>query len=384
MKMSKRIAGLLIAAAMLAACVVPVFAYTAVTPSGDAKESATGTAVTYTHTLTLTEENNAFLPYKATYAFTVGAAVVEQPTGIADTKKDLMVSGAPTIANVVYNSGTFTDKNTSNQYYKTQDLTIDWTGVSIKEPGVYSWSVSESVTMDPTSAPESATANLTAGKLVAYATDENGVLTFKYWYFMKNATEKGSIDDEFPATTNNLELTKTVTGSQGSRDQYFKFTVKVTLPAGAASTNYVLSGFDTADTVNASPYNTGAVQPTSPITLVGGTATDIVVWLKHGQTFKVEGLPKGTTYEIVEAKEDYDVDAITNTGVEHTEDKAAAKATGKIGDSKAEVGYTNKKDPAAPTGVLLAVGPAVAVIAAGAVGMGVVLAGKRRKEEEEE
>ena len=69
-----------------------------------------------------------------TYTFTVGNVQVMQPSDIVEV--EMAVSGAPSIAPLEY---TPDDEFTDNACTKT--LSIDWSRVVIKEPGVYVWEV---------------------------------------------------------------------------------------------------------------------------------------------------------------------------------------------------------------------------------------------------
>lgn len=417
-KTIKRLSVFLLVAAMMALSVIPALAYTAVTPSGnpDQDKSGTADAAGLTHTLTLTEENNPTLPYKVAYRFNIGEATIEEPRNVVSGEENKMITGKPSIAAITYNAGEFNQKNSSNQYYKTEALTVDWSNVSIKEPGIYSWTVSETLTMnDGTATPQSATSNLTSGKLVAYAVDNNGTLEFKYWYFINDTSgnTKGNVNDEYPATTVDLSVSKTVTGNQGSKDEYFKFTVALTIPTGAATKSYPVSGLSASATVNNSPYNSGAVQfegvtgmadtdtaaPTTASLSAGGNT--LTIWLKHGNTFKIEDLPYGTGYAITEtnATDAYTVStAIAVGGDMKTDDSATVEgsdivqvnsstdASNAVADtflkSNTTVQFINDKAGTPPTGIVLQYGaPIAGILLVGGLFI-VLMMTKRRKEQE--
>jgi len=360
MKIIRKISVLLMVVLLIALTMVPALAaYTPVTVTGNPQQK--DSATTITHTLTLTEQGNSFLPYGVNYTFTVGDPTVEEPSGVV-TPSNLVV-GKPTISPVTYAAGTFTDVNTEGKYYKSNTLTVDWSGVTIKEPGIYKWTVSETMTMNPTTAEESASAHLNSGYLIAYAIDNNGTLEFKYWYF-NNGTDKGNIEDTYPATTHDLAVSKTVTGDLGSKTQYFKFTVSVTLPAGIPAKDYNLTG--TYETnVPATSYNAAQTNPTTA-NIAGGTAKDIVVWLKHGQNVVINDLPAGTTYTVNESE---------NAG--YTVAGLVTEATEL--DADHTVGVTNSKTGTTPTGVFLQYGAPIAGIVTVAALFAVVIATRRKR-----
>ena len=144
-----------------------------------------------------------------------------------------------------------------------------------------------------------------------------------------------------------LKVSNEVTGTQGDKSQYFKYTIELTAPDGAATADYAITGSDAA--VPATAHNDATTNPTS-VTLTGGTPTTVEVWLKDGQTVKIAGLPHGTTYKVT--------DQSLTTGTKVT--------------------YTNTKDGTTPTGILLQFGLPIAGIAFALILFGVVLASKRR------
>lgn len=107
------------------------------------------------------------------------------------------------------------------------------------------------------------------------------------------STTKGELTDTYPAKKVDLSVSKTVSGYQGSKDQYFKFTINLTTPTTSTTRTCRISGADT--TVPQTAYNSSTTNPGS-VTLP--TTGSIDVWLKHGQTVKIEGLPYGTAYSI--------------------------------------------------------------------------------------
>ena len=299
---------------------------------------------TVNHTLTLTESDMNSLPYDITYNFSVSDDVtIMQPTDIVNKK--LAVEGAPSIAPLTYTpDSVFTNKAC------TQELAIDWSKVTIKEPGVYRWTVTKSVTdTDPVGNP---TNNSETLYLYAYVTDNSGSLVISGVGLTHDANlsaTKGDLNDSYPVQTLNLAISKTVTGNQGSKDQYFKFTVNLTSPSGSADQTYSIVGHDVD--VPQTAYN-NATKNVEAITVTGGKGT-VDLWLKHGQTVTIKNMLYGTAYTITESE---------NTGYTVT-----SAITGDTADSKADgatasdasltasttVAFTNDKQAVVPTGVVL-------------------------------
>ena len=326
-----------------------VIDYTAVTPDNSS----------INHTMTLTESPYN-LDYTITYSFAAGTPTVKSPDGLAAAD---VITGTPAIASVSYGPD---DNFAAAAGHKiTKTAAVDWSDVSFQEPGVYYWEITK--TADNGGAPLELSNNSEKTYLYALVTDVNGVLTAAATGLSTtNAlSEKADLQDQYPATAVDLSVGKTVTGTQGSKEQYFKYDIQIK-PAGSATRTYQISGYDDASVVNASPYNTGATQPTNPVSLTGNSQTTITVWLRHGQTFKIEDLPYGSSYTVTESANDgYDTPTTVVTG-DNTNSAAndIAKGTGvTVTDASltadTTVQYTNNKDAVVPTGISLSAGAAL-------------------------
>lgn len=339
-------------------------AYTAVQPN----ENAPGV----THTLTLTNGVES-LAYEIRYTFTVGDVKVMQPSDIPETQKAYAVEGAPSINEIVYDStdGEFTTK--------TKNLVIYWSGVQIKQPGVYRWPVTiEKKSTDPNEQDSTSIAYL-----YAYAIDNNGKLMLDScgWTTaadLNSAEGKGNLTDEYPSTFKNLTIVKNVEGLQGSKDQYFQFEIKLTTPANYGKTEHKISGsYQTS--VPATAYHTEKTNPSTVTVTAGGTEATVTLWLKHGQNATIEALPYGTMYTITEASSGYDVSiAVAGDTANVTNEAPSVSDTGLNAD--ATVTYTNTKTPTVPTGVdLQTTAPVVCLLMAMGL-MFMAFAGKRKEE----
>ncbi len=225
--------------------------------------------------------------------------------------------------------------------------------------------------------------------------------------------------------TNKLKITKTVTGNQGSRDQYFKFTLKsneadaekipntavfyVSKDTADTSISNNLSGVNSATKYAYSDINT-ANTFTAPATgmdtaKILGTFTGsqlkagVDFYLQHDQYITVTGLPTGIGYTVTEVGEDYKVsytaaagtdkittDVLNTTSGEYTGDPiTASNQTGSVSatDSNlradAQVDFTNTKDGVIPTGVILSVAAPVIIGIIAAAGIIAIFMRKRRK-----
>ena len=339
--------------------------YTPVKPSNGA----------VSHTMELTKAPY-HLDYPITYSFAV-SDLQSIPEGLTST-----VSGTPAIASVSY--GPEDDFAGATGHKITKTAAVDWSGVTFSEPGIYYWKVTKSANNG--GAPEELSNNSQETWLFAFITDVNGTLTAASTGLSTTSelTAKADLQDQYPATTVDLSVGKTVTGNQGSKDQYFKFDISVT-PAGSAARSYVISGFDPAATVNASPYNDGAVQPSNPVSMTGGQATTITVWLKHGQTFKIEDLPYGSSYTVTETATGYT--ATYTVSGDNTNSSANDIASGSgtsVSDSSvtadSTVQFTNNKEATPPTGIDTRSAASVMGLIFASVLLVLVFAPKRREE----
>lgn len=329
-------------------------AYNPVTP--------TANTPAITHTLTLSEDSMTKLDYTINYTFAVtpGATVV-QPTDVVNVSH--AVTGNPSIAGISFGPDDTFDTNRNC----TKTLTIDWSNVSIKEPGVYRWEVKKSVSDND---PDFEATNLKGTLyLFVYAKDNGGTLVIESVGLttaigLNDAQAKGDLADNYPAKTLDLSITKNVTGDQGSKDQYFKFTLTMTAPAGANSNTYTITGID--EDVPETAYH-GAKTNVTSITVNGGTQTSVDLWMKHGQTAKITNLVYGTSYTIVESENTgY---TVTSAVTGDTAVTNGATVTDTSLQATSVVAYTNEKNATVPTGVIPMSGAPIMMMLAAAVMM---------------
>ena len=246
--------------------------------------------------------------------------------------------------------------------YAKHESTVDFSGVTFSEPGVYRYKIAENV-------PEEKERGIAYDPSLRYLdvyveSDNDGNLSIKgYVFHTMNAVQpKGSKNSqgEYDTSSNpegknhgftnlyitkDLTLTKTVTGNQGFRDQYFKFHVDITSLDGEARL-FLTDGsgsrtaYTSSDTVHYK-YNpdTGKrdgdktpqkrfVATTGKIEDITEGETDakglaITADVSNGESLKVNGLTyteeagpapaegatNGAKYTITETSEDYSATA---------------------------------------------------------------------------
>ena|GEM_PF-2599428 len=260
----------------------------------------------------------------------------------------------------------------SRQYTKT--VTLDFSGVTFTEPGIYRWTITKTMTDnttgDATSGRPSNNKRLTYvfvtvvddpqddGSLklkdvgYIYTTtsgipaNRNFVLDGDYAKPAVGMNKIDSIEDMYPARYRNLTFGKKVTGNHGSKDKYFKFTLKISgLEAGMT---YPVSGQDRniVDT-DASAYAAAEMMlANNRDNVMADENGDVkqTFYLQHGDYITVSGLPVGANYTVSEELEPgYKQTAGTDDVVKDTLKGFSTQA---LADRIAELGDENDSETA--------------------------------------
>jgi len=261
--------------------------------------------------------------------------------------------------------------------YATKTATVDFSGVTFTEPGIYRYIITESgdnqgVTND---------ADLTRMVDVYVedaSTDTEEKLTIaSYVLHASNASVNDSKSQGFTNTYDTYDLTfrKEVTGNQASHDKYFKFTVKISGAVPGTKYTVDLSEAEAGPTPNdATNYDT----MTNPAELTAGAdgAVTAEFYLRHEQEIRIMGLAKGTKYEVTEDAEAYISQAAAITG--YTD--AVKNETGIETDVKTS--YRNGREGIIPTGIMMAVAPFAAITLIGGLGAASILLKKKKDEDD--
>ena len=350
------------------------------------------------------------------YTFEAGAAVAATPAN-GNTPGTLQVNAgddasrvtgtiAPTLAPVAFTAAdtpvaTPTPEITvpAGKKVITKDITIPFSDLTYNEPGVYRYIVTEvdggaqGITYDTVG-----NGNLVRTIDVYIEDNGSGVLTrtgvIVYEGAVTDAPSTAGTDlatkrpyyvNEY--TSYDLTLEKDVTGNQGSKDEYFQFTV--TINNAVAGTVYnVVGSFDTTTTTNGVNTQT-YTNPTSITVPTGATSVTQVFWLQDGQNITIQGIAAETSYSIGEnyavvTAEGYSIDAAAQgdtTDFAYDASTAVASDTGLNDDTT--VTFTNDKEGAVPTGVLVSATPVIivgVVLLAGIAAL-VVVSSKRKAAE---
>ncbi len=263
------------------------------------------------------------------------------------------------------------------QKYARKQVSVDFSGVSFSEPGVFRWVITEDATdrLGITN-DEDATRYLDA-----YVIDNDGELEVEGYvlhnndHFQPAKLEDADEPEDGKAngycnlyTTYNIDLSKTVTGNQGSRDQYFKFHVVIEGDEAGTQFDVDLSNADENTLVNV--YSPESHENPSVLVLGDDHKVEQDFWLQNGQSIVINGIPEGASYTITETPEDYRVSSTTIEGSEDPREVSDAECSDDAIEGDTDIDYVNDKTGIIPTGVIIKVLPfAVGAIAALAIGL---------------
>ena len=273
---------------------------------------------------------------------------------------------------------------TADEKYAKQTATINLTGVTFTEPGVYRWELTEGTASDAAVGKDTrtlyfdvyvtsdASANLTVSSSVlhtnAAAPARNGDSGTA-----DVATAGAAVADKVTGfinhyPTDTLTFSKAVSGNQASRDKYFAFTL--TISGVTAGNKYTVDLTNADASIAANPnaattcITSAVTQPGELVVPAGATSVTWTYYLKHGQSISVYGIPEGASYTVLEAEEDY-TPAVVVTGDVDASDVSEAtitanhQAEGTIdaNDDNITAAFTNTRDGIIPTGVIMTVAP---------------------------
>lgn len=285
--------------------------------------------------------------------------------------------GTPTVGSASFTSADETQTGSpadTGEKYAVQEVTVNFTGVSFTAPGIYRYVITEQASSQD-GITNDATTTRTLDVYVEYDNEQTQTLAVTH-YVLHEGTGNPDTADKSNGFTNsyatqNLTLSKTVTGDQGDRDKYFEFTVNIT--GAVAGTKY---------TVDLSDAETTAGGHTNETTLIAtdGTVT-ATYYLKHNQSIVIKGLTEDTQYEITETS--YANDGYTTSYVLDSADSVKGNTTGlqTMGDTGHTVVFTNDKDTGGvvPTGLLLDVAPYIVLVAVVVAGLAALMLSKKRR-----
>ena len=295
--------------------------------------------------------------------------------------------GTPTIGSAAFASGETayttvqgTDEITleSGEKYAKKTVTVDFTNVQFSQPGIYRYVITEITNADNKAVSYDTQTSGTARTryLDVYVIDNNGALEVSEYVMHTSSDVVESATSPAPdkssgfvneITSHEFTFGKEVTGNQGSKDKYFKFTL--TISGAQANTTYEVD----LSSAEASPAQTAATvyeTMANPATITTGSHGVVTeyFYLKDGQYITVKGLPDGYMYELSELSEDYTATNGISQAVNGTSayQDPIVNTTGVTTDIN--TGFTNDRSGVVPTGVLLTIAPfAIGILLFGAL-----------------
>ena len=300
--------------------------------------------------------------------------------------------GTPTIATVTFANGQATSTTApsdltlaSGKKFATQVATVDFSGVTFTEPGVYRYVITEQETAGAKAVTYDTQATTPGSKvryLDVYVEDQNNALVVSS-YVMHETTavvennNTATTDDDVATdksssyvnevSTKDLEFGKEVTGNQGSKDKYFEFQLVISNAQANTTYSIDLTSAEASPTATDATSYSSMTNPTSFTTNGTGDAT-ITFYLKDGQYIKIPGLPDGYGYTLTETAEDYASSATISAANGKGGVAYSAPVTGTNVSADIKTGFTNDRTGIIPTGVLLTIAPfAIGILLFGAI-----------------
>ena len=387
MKRFKKLMAILMATAL-------IMSIAAISASAAGYTAIPGTSTTFTKDVVVDADAN--IPHE-TFSFTI-----ESGTAQAATASTVAIHAGPNPSAVSVGTASFTsnhsttpgtpaDSNDTTKKYAEETVTINFSGVTFNEPGIYRYLLKE-------------TAGTTAGmtydnrilSLDVYVIDNNGTLQVSQHVLhegqgtISSNSTSGSDGTDVKvhgfintSASHQIEFGKEVTGNQGSKDKYFAVKIQLTPTNG-----FVINDASTFPVIMTSaekqPTPSAATNPSYTAELMaeknnvdyltgGQLKGGHTFYLKDGQYITIQGLPDGVTYSVTETPEDYtQINGITSevSGKVDDQQNPVNYSDPINGTLSADIktGFTNNKNGVIPTGVLLTIAPfAIGILLFGAL-----------------
>ena len=278
----------------------------------------------------------------------------------------------------------------TTQKYAKKEATIDFTGCTFTEPGIYRYVITESGTNQGISNDDHADRYLDV-----YVTDnETGLsgLEVKGYILHANDTEIGAGDQSGSDgvandsksqgytnvyATGNLTFKEGVSGNQASRDKYFAYTVEITGATAGTTYQVDLSKADTVSGTNVATIkeNQGKTNPATLTVPAGQTSVSGTFYMQNNQEITIRGLAENTGYTVTAKEEDYKSTPAGVTGYADATNGTISTTTRAAGEVKTS--YLHSRSGVIPTGVVLKIFPFAVMMLAGVFGI-FRFAGKKR------
>lgn len=325
------------ALAMVLAMAVSVFAVNA---------SAAGTvnkSQDVTITKNITTANEKVRVPGATYTFTITAGDPDSARNIYAGEMDAISQAANDIV--------FTEGGA-----KTGNTTFTITAEKFTKPGIYRYTVTETVS-SPTTGVDGMT--LAGAKTLLVYVEQVGGVNSIAAVIVDGVDDNDKSDFSFTNTynTNNVTVKKEIEGNQADLSAKWAFTITVTGQPGEK-------------------FATDYTDPTTNENVVLTTGVPATVYLGDDETITIYGLSESDTYIVKEDKHNTDGYETKIDGVKTT----TGEASGNAKTDDVSIVYTNTKQITTPGGVIMTIAPyALMLVVAGA--FAVVFLSRRNRAE---
>lgn len=247
---------------------------------------------------------------------------------------------------------------------------VDFSTVSFPKPGVYRYVITE-----VNSAEDGftyATNSLYMDVYVINDTTDNTLKVNGYVLHkstnVPNNTDDGNNDTTEKTTgfvneytTNDLTISKTVTGNQGDKNEYFKFTVEIETNTSNAGNKYSVDLTNATSTAIDVEEGTSHVNPAELTVGDDGKVTQ-VFYLKHNESIIIKGLTASTKYTVTETVAE--AEGYTTSNKVNNVESSDEMTTGENNMSTdASVAFENNKQVNTPTGIITTFAPYIIMVA---------------------
>lgn len=302
---------------------------------------------------------------------------------------DDIVGSAAFPSGAATTDGTSTDKitNDDTKKYDQKIVTLDFSILSFKEPGIYRYIITE----DPVSG---ATTDSPKTLDIYVKNGDSGSLAIDgYVMYNSEGNKTDCFINQYPSC--NLYVGKVVEGNQASKDKYFRFAVEITKATPNSKINLGGSyNYSTAITNNTNGATVLAgvdgdsytnPNPTTGLTTNANGEVTAVFYLQGDQYVEIMGISENAHYKVSE--EDYSADGYKATSAEDVEFLINSISfngaiEGDIGTTDIKTGFKNSKSGSIPTGIIISVAGLLIVGIVAVIGL--ILFGIRSKNRYEE
>lgn len=332
-----------------------------------------------------------------TYTLTLGTITAYSSGGITygDTAKVTNTANVngKVLGTVSFATGEVTGVKTVSKDYNVTSTMIDAINdLVFDRPGIYYWPITKTYdTADTKLTNHNRSASSNNGTALLIRVDDvSGTLETTVGINVLESGIPGSnknpvYKDNYPAIPGTLTLEKNVTGNQGAKDQYFKFTVTLTGMTSHAGGKITVAAHNSVltSTMKYGEDITGNSNGVTELTIDANGKAEGIFWLKDDELVTLSNIPIGSTdtqWQIKEeANDGYTVRYTTQIGsVGTTEDSSDTGVNPLSKTDTTRIVFRNDKASTVPTGIILQVAAPVAGIVLALALLAVVMLSKKR------